>query len=107
MSYAQHLKCRECARTYELAPLAACEDCWAPLEVAYRAYQTSLHGRAAPIVDGYTGPQRFFLAWAQVWRTKVRPEYAPQAWWGFSQGCWCSPARLRRVCARGFTIRPS
>src|SRR5438552_7610381 len=35
MSYAQHLKCRECARTYELAPLAACEDCWDPLEVAY------------------------------------------------------------------------
>ncbi len=35
MSYAQHLKCRECARTYELAPLAACEDCWAPLEVVY------------------------------------------------------------------------
>jgi threonine synthase len=35
MSYAEHLKCRECARTYELAPLAACEDCWAPLEVVY------------------------------------------------------------------------
>lgn len=35
MSYAQHLKCRECARTYDLAPLAACEECWAPLEVVY------------------------------------------------------------------------
>src|SRR5579863_1916020 len=35
MSYAQHLKCRECDRTYELAPLAACECCWAPLEVVY------------------------------------------------------------------------
>jgi len=35
MSYAQHLKCRECARTYKLGPLAACEECWAPLEVAY------------------------------------------------------------------------
>ncbi|PYV27994.1 MAG: threonine synthase [Acidobacteria bacterium] len=35
MSYAQHLKCRECPRTYKLGPLAACEECWAPLEVAY------------------------------------------------------------------------
>ncbi|HEV2494900.1 MAG TPA: threonine synthase [Terriglobia bacterium] len=35
MTYALHLKCRECARTYELEPLAACEDCWAPLEVVY------------------------------------------------------------------------
>ena len=35
MNYAQHLKCRECGRTYGLDPLAACEDCWAPLEVIY------------------------------------------------------------------------
>jgi len=35
VSYAMHLKCRECARTYPLEPLAACEECWAPLEVVY------------------------------------------------------------------------
>ncbi len=35
MSYALHLKCRECERTYPLEPLAACEECWAPLEVVY------------------------------------------------------------------------
>ena len=35
MLYAQHLKCRECDRTYDLEPLAACEGCWAPLEVVY------------------------------------------------------------------------
>lgn len=35
MTYALHLKCRECARTYELEPLAACSDCWAALEVVY------------------------------------------------------------------------
>ena len=35
MSYAIHLKCRECERTYPLEPLAACEECWAPLEVVY------------------------------------------------------------------------
>ena len=35
MSYAIHLKCRECERTYPLEPIAACEECWAPLEVVY------------------------------------------------------------------------
>jgi threonine synthase len=35
VSYASHLKCRDCERTYALEPVAACEDCWAPLEVAY------------------------------------------------------------------------
>ena len=35
MSYLLHLKCRECSRTYPDAPLAACEDCWAPLEAVY------------------------------------------------------------------------
>ncbi len=35
MSYALHLKCRDCERTYPLEPVAACEDCWAPLEVVY------------------------------------------------------------------------
>lgn len=35
MSYMLHLKCRECERTYPLEPLAACEECWAPLEVVY------------------------------------------------------------------------
>jgi threonine synthase len=35
MNYAQHLNCRECGRTFDLEPLAACEDCWAPLEVVY------------------------------------------------------------------------
>ena len=35
VSYLVHLKCRECDRTYPLQPLAACEECWAPLEVVY------------------------------------------------------------------------
>ncbi len=35
MSYALHLKCRECGRTYALEPIAGCEACWAPLEVVY------------------------------------------------------------------------
>jgi threonine synthase len=35
VSYLLHLKCRECGRTYPPEPLAACEDCWAPLEAVY------------------------------------------------------------------------
>ena len=42
------------------------------LNMAYHAYQLSLHGKEAPVIDGLTGNQRFFLSWAQVWRTKFR-----------------------------------
>ena len=35
MSYLIHLKCRECGRTYPAEPLAACDQCWAPLEAVY------------------------------------------------------------------------
>jgi putative endopeptidase len=44
------------------------------LNVAYRAYQLSLGGTPAPVIGGYTGDQRFFLGWAQVWRTVIRDE---------------------------------
>ncbi|MCF6329246.1 MAG: M13 family metallopeptidase [Henriciella sp.] len=44
------------------------------LSRAYKAYQMSLNGEAAPVVDGFTGDQRFFLAWAQVWRSQQREE---------------------------------
>jgi endothelin-converting enzyme len=40
--------------------------------VAYGAYIHSLKGAQAPVIDGYTGPQRFFLGYAQAWRTKWR-----------------------------------
>lgn len=42
--------------------------------LAYRAYKKSLNGEEAPVLDGYTGDQRFFMAWAQVYRFKVREE---------------------------------
>ncbi len=45
------------------------------LEVAYRAYQLSLKGEPAPIIGGYTGDQRFFLSYAQTYRTKRREEF--------------------------------
>ncbi len=42
------------------------------LDMAYHAYQLSLKGKAAPLIGGLSGDQRFFLSWAQVWRTKFR-----------------------------------
>jgi len=42
------------------------------LTVAYRAYRRSLGGQEAPVIDGFTGDQRFFLGWAQIWRRKFR-----------------------------------
>jgi putative endopeptidase len=44
------------------------------LQVAYHAYQVSLNGVTPPVLEGFTGDQRFFLGWAQVWRTKIRDE---------------------------------
>ncbi len=44
------------------------------LAVALRAYHMSLNGKPAPVIDGFTGDQRFFMGWVQVWRTKMRDE---------------------------------
>jgi predicted metalloendopeptidase len=35
-------------------------------------------GKPAPVIDGLTGDQRFFMGWAQVWRSKDREEYLRQ-----------------------------
>lgn len=44
------------------------------VEIAYKAYKLALKGAQAPVIDGLTGDQRFFLSWAQAWRGKNRPE---------------------------------
>jgi putative endopeptidase len=44
------------------------------MAVAFKAYKISLGGKQAPVLDGFTGDQRFFLGWAQVWRRKYRDE---------------------------------
>ncbi|MDE0877524.1 MAG: M13 family peptidase [Sphingomonas bacterium] len=44
----------------------------AGLSVAYDAYRKSLNGKTAPVIDGMTGDQRFYLGWAQVWRRNYR-----------------------------------
>jgi putative endopeptidase len=46
----------------------------AGLGIAHEAYRLSLTGAAAPDLDGYTGDQRFFLGWAQGWRSRIRDE---------------------------------
>ena len=44
------------------------------LTLALDAYHASLHGKPAPVLDGYTGDQRVFLGWAQAWRGKLRED---------------------------------
>ena len=44
------------------------------LTIAYKAYEISLDGKQPPVIDGYTGAQRFFMGWAQSWRGKYRAE---------------------------------
>jgi len=42
------------------------------ITIAYRAYKKSLNGKKAPVIDGLTGDQRFFMGFAQIWRGKAR-----------------------------------
>ena len=42
--------------------------------LAYDAYKLSLNGQPAPVIDGFTGEQRVFLGWGQVWRTLMRDD---------------------------------
>ena len=44
----------------------------AGLAIALKAYHISLNGKSAPVIDGLTGDQRFYLSFGQVWRTKQR-----------------------------------
>ncbi|MDP9179345.1 MAG: M13 family metallopeptidase [Gemmatimonadota bacterium] len=44
------------------------------LSVAYAALQKALAGKPNPLIDGFTPEQRFFLAWAQIWRQNITPQ---------------------------------
>jgi len=44
------------------------------ITMAYAAYKRSLNGKEAPVIDGMTGDQRFFLAYGQIWQRKFREE---------------------------------
>lgn len=44
------------------------------LAIAFKAYKLSLAGKTAPVIDGMTGDQRFFIGFGQVWRSKTRDQ---------------------------------
>ncbi|MFQ3219946.1 MAG: putative endopeptidase [Paraglaciecola sp.] len=46
----------------------------AGVTIGYKAYRMSLDGKPAPVIDGLTGDQRFFMGYAQVWRSKMRED---------------------------------
>jgi len=48
------------------------------LAIAYKAYRLSLAGKTPPVIDGFTGEQRLYLGWVQVWRGKEREAEAIQ-----------------------------
>jgi putative endopeptidase len=48
------------------------------LTMSYYAYKKSLNGAKSPVIDGYNGEQRLFIAWAQAWKIMMRPEYLKQ-----------------------------
>ncbi|GAB3164271.1 M13 family peptidase [Telluribacter humicola] len=48
------------------------------LNAAYEAFKMTKQGQSNELIDGFTPDQRFFLAWAQVWRMNIRPETAAQ-----------------------------
>jgi putative endopeptidase len=48
------------------------------ISIAYRAYRLSLNGKEAPVIDGLTGDQRFFIGFAQVWRESIRDALGQQ-----------------------------
>jgi putative endopeptidase len=63
------------------------------ITLGLEAYRTSLGGKAAPVVDGFTGDQRVFLGWGQVWRTLFRDEALRQQLVGDSH----SPGMIRAI----------
>ncbi|QDO82881.1 peptidase M13 [Shewanella psychropiezotolerans] len=42
--------------------------------IAYKAYKKSLNGKEAPVIDGLTGDERFFIGFTQIWRAKIKEE---------------------------------
>ena len=46
------------------------------LQIGYAAYRIATEKAGMPEIDGFTGPQRFFMGWAQVWKGKARKEEA-------------------------------
>ena len=80
------------------------------LQISYRAYHLSLEGKEGAVMDGYTGDQRFFIGFAQIWRRKISTELQRS----FLQFDNHSPSQFRTNGAainsddfpRAFDVRP-
>jgi len=48
------------------------------INIAYEAFKKTEQGKSDTKIDGFTPDQRFFLSWAQVWRSNILPEFAAQ-----------------------------
>jgi predicted metalloendopeptidase len=81
----------------------------AGVAAAYDAYRASLKGKEAPVIDGFTGDQRFFIAFGQAWASKMRDESLRQRI--LTDGH--SPGRFRALTVRNldpwyaaFAVKP-
>lgn len=80
------------------------------LAIAYKAYQLSLAGKTAPVIDGFTGEQRFFMSFARCWRAKAHDGYlrqqvlaGPHAWSEFRAN---GPLRNIPEFYAAFNVKP-
>jgi predicted metalloendopeptidase len=81
----------------------------AGLAAAYDAYRASLKGKVAPVIGGLSGDQRFFIAYAQSWATKMRDEAlrARIATDGHAPGMYrAQTVRNLDVWYKAFHVRP-
>jgi putative endopeptidase len=46
--------------------------------ISYAAFKKTEEGKSTEKIDGFTPDQRFFISWATVWRTNIRPEMQRQ-----------------------------
>jgi threonine synthase len=76
VSYVSNLKCRQCGRVYEVEPIAACEDCWAPLEVVYD------YGR----IRSEVSPRDIESREPAMWRYRELLPLTAEPWVGRSTG---------------------
>ena len=88
-------RCPACISTAQLswARTSPTSPAWPP---RYEAYRKSLNGKEAPVIDGLTGDQRFFIAFAQAWRAKARDAALRQQIVGDGH----APARYRAQTVR-------
>ena len=93
--------CRKIAATlsstgtpaFFLHPAEAIHGDLGVITLGLEGYRASLSGRPAPVIDGFTGDQRVFLGWGQVWRTLFRDEALRQQLVGDSH----SPGMIRAI----------